>query len=129
MPQIKKILLVEDDLYIRDIYSTALERAGYDINVVADGKKALPQIKEYKPDLVLLDIMLPGIDGLEILKRIRSHPEFANIHPIVVIVTNLGQIDIAEQARRLGADGYIVKADINLNELVATIKSYEKAPR
>lgn len=125
MPKIQKILLVEDDFYISDIYETTLVKAGFNVKKVADGEAALREVKTFRPDLVLLDIMIPGVDGLEVLKQLRSVQEYKDVHSLVVMVTNLAQSEMAEEARRLGADGYIIKANIKPSELVATIRSYD----
>lgn len=117
----KKILIVEDYADIAQIYSIILKKAGYDVQVAKDGKSALEGVKTYRPDLILLDIMIPDIDGLTVLRTIRSNPEYADIHPLVLITTNVLQQDISDKAAANGADGYILKARLDNKELVTIV--------
>ena len=123
----KKILIVEDYTDIAKIYSFVLEKEGYTIDVAKDGKSALDKILTFKPDLILLDIMIPDIDGLTVLKTIRTKPEYQEIKPLVLITTNVLQQDIADKASMNGADGYVLKARMNNKELLKTIEElFEK---
>jgi DNA-binding response OmpR family regulator len=116
----KKILLVEDDPFLVDIYSTKFKESGFEIEVVKKGDQALDKIKELKPGIVLLDIILPGVDGWEILKNIRQDKKLKDIK--VVILSNLGQEDEVEKGVKLGADKYIVKAYYTPAEVVKEVK-------
>ncbi len=117
----KKILVVEDYADIAKIYSIILKKAGYIVEVAKDGKSALEQVRLFQPDLILLDIMIPDIDGLTVLKTIRTNPEYATLHPLVLITTNVLQQDISDKAAANGADGYVLKARLDNKELVNTV--------
>jgi two-component system, OmpR family, alkaline phosphatase synthesis response regulator PhoP len=116
----KKVLLVEDDLFLVDIYSTKFKESGFEIEVIKKGSGAFEKIKEMKPDIVLLDIILPEVSGWEILKEIRKDKKLKNIK--VAILSNLGQEDEIEKGSFLGADKYIVKAYYTPAEVVKEIK-------
>jgi len=103
----KKLLIVEDDFYIRDVYKLAAKNKGYVVYTAADGEEALSLCKVAHPDIILLDIMLPKISGIDVLKTLKSWPEFAHI-PIVV-VTNVGENETYQQAIQAGAADYILK--------------------
>ena len=103
----KKILVVDDEADFINLVKTRLEAANYDVVVAYDGKEALGKIKSEKPDAVLLDVMIPGIDGLNVLKKIRKENKALPIF----IVTAFSDKEKFELARKLGASGFIVKTD------------------
>jgi len=103
----QNILLVEDDPFLIDIYTTKLKESGFSVEVANDGEVALRKARENKPDLVILDIVLPQIDGWEILRKIKSEPEFKNLK--VIILSNLGQKEEVEKGMKLGAIKYLIK--------------------
>lgn len=116
----KKILLIEDDPFIVDIYTTKLKESNFDVNVLTDGSDFLERIKEIKPDLLLLDIVLPQVDGWEILREIRSDPKIKNLK--VIVLSNLSQKSDVEKGMILGADKYLIKAHFTPSEIVEEIK-------
>jgi len=116
----KTILLVEDDPFLIDIYKNKLSKAGFEIDVAEEGETALRKIKEKKPDLVLLDIVLPGTDGWEILKKIRTEMGFKDLK--VLILSNLSQKEEVEKGMELGATKYLIKAHYTPSEVVKEIK-------
>lgn len=116
----KKILLVEDDQYIIDVYKTKLEKEGYRVIVVQDGKDFFPILEKENPDLILLDIVLPHVDGWEILKALRKNPKFKEKK--VVIISNLSQREEIEKAREFGVIKFLVKAHYTPSEIVEEIK-------
>jgi len=121
----KKILLVEDDPFLIDIYTTKLKESGFSVEVANDGEAALRKARENKPDLVILDIVLPQIDGWEILRKIKSEPEFKNLK--VIILSNLGQKEEVEKGIKLGAAKYLIKAHYTPSQVIKEIKkSYDK---
>lgn len=124
----KKILLVEDDAFVRDLYQTVLTRAGYDIEVANDGEEAV-SMADYKVyDLILLDIMLPKLTGMEVLKQLRTDTSRAKDTPIYLL-TNLGEENIVKEAYRLGASGYLLKAKYLPKQLVDEVdKFFVKSP-
>ncbi|MDD5750153.1 MAG: response regulator transcription factor [Candidatus Pacebacteria bacterium] len=116
----KNILLVEDDPFLADIYTKKLQQAGFDVTVADNGEQALKDADNVAFDLVLLDIVMPYIDGWEILKRIKS-PKAKN-HPKVIIFSNLGQSSEVKKGLDLGADKYLIKANFTPSEVVEEIK-------
>lgn len=120
--QIKKVLLVEDEQLLREICGKKLIMGGFDVVSVIDGVSAIKKAMEERPDLILLDIILPGIDGFEVLKRIRNHadPKVAKIP--VIMLSNLGQDADVQRALRSGANGYLIKAQFTTDEIVAEVK-------
>lgn len=116
----KKILLVEDDQYLVDIYKTKLEKEGYKVSVVQDGKDFFSILEKEDPDLILLDIVLPHVDGWEILRDLRKNPKFKEKK--VVIISNLSQREEIEKAKELGVISFLVKAHYTPSEIVEEIK-------
>ena len=117
----KKILLIEDDDLIRQLYADQLKTAGMQVFDYATGKIGLEALKEQKYDLVLLDIMLPDTNGLEILRQIKQDTTLKSIP--VVLLTNLGQDSIIKEGFKLGADGYLVKLAYNPDQIVKEVQS------
>ena len=117
----KKIVLVEDDQFLGGLMSTKLEKEGFLVARAYDGEEAMKKIFEERPDLVLLDIILPAIDGFEVLKRLREDPQTAKIP--VIILTNLGAKEDIERGFQLGAQDYIIKAHFTPGEIVTKIKT------
>jgi len=120
----KTILLVEDDPFLIDIYKSKLKEVGFEIETAEDGEKALRKTKEKKPDLMLLDIVLPNIDGWEILKKIRSDPGLKDLK--VIVLSNLGQKEEVEKGMALGATKYLIKAHFTPSEVVEEVKKLLK---
>jgi CheY-like chemotaxis protein len=120
----KTILLIEDDPFLIDIYKSKLKEDGFETEVAEDGDEALGKIKEKKPDLILLDIVLPNVDGWEILKKIRSDPGLKDLK--VIILSNLGQKDEVEKGIELGATKYLIKAHFTPTEVTTEIKKILK---
>lgn len=119
-----KILLAEDDPFLTDIYKTKFKEAGLDLKIVSDGSEVLEKTKEEKPDLVLLDIVLPQMDGWEIIKSLRSDTSLKGLK--IVFLSNLGQKEEVEKGMKLGADGYLIKSNFTPSEVVNEIKKYLK---
>jgi len=116
----KKILLVEDDPFIIDIYKTSLEQADFEVEVAEGGKQALRFLKEEKPDLMLLDIVLPDVDGWEVLKEISEDSELSDLK--IFVLSNLGQKNEIDKGMNLGADKYFIKAHYTPSQIVEKIK-------
>lgn len=117
----KKVLLVEDDPFLSDIYLTSLEKSGIETIHANDGNKALLKIKEGGFDLVLLDLLLPGVDGFEVLKNTKSNPETKNIP--VVVLSNLMDPEKIKKAKMLGAKEYLLKTRFDPKDIVIKIKN------
>ena len=116
----KRILLVEDDPFLIDIYSTKLKETGFEVETVDNGQEVFKKIRETTPDLILLDIVLPNVDGWEILNEIRGDKEIKNIK--VIILSNLSQKMEVEKGMNLGAVKYLIKAHYTPAEVVEEIK-------
>jgi len=117
----KKILVIEDDLTLRNVLAEFLEADGFIVSVASDGEEGLNLISEVKPDLILLDIILPKKDGFEVLKAMKGDKEISDIP--VMLLTNLGSLDDIEKALALGATTYLVKGDYQIKEIVEKIKN------
>lgn len=115
----KKILLVEDDPLLIDIYSTKLQQSGFEVRVVDQGEKAFAAVEKEKPDLVLLDIVLPHMDGWDILRSLKKNEASRNIQ--VVVLSNLGQKEEIEKALNLGAVKYLIKAHYTPSEITQEV--------
>ena len=117
-----KILLVEDDSFLRDICAKKLSKSGFTVFEAIDGEQALKELDKIKPDLVLLDIILPAIDGFGVLEKIRSHKEEKIKTVPVIMLSNLGQKDDVEKALSMGASNYLVKAHFTTEEIINKVK-------
>lgn len=116
----KTILIVEDDEFLRSLTAKRLEKENYHIEVAVDGENAISVVDTIKPSLILLDLLLPGKDGFEVLKKIRS-TEATKAIP-VIIFSNLGQKEDIEKAKALGVDDFLIKANFTLDDVVVKIK-------
>lgn len=114
-----KILIVEDDQFLRDFYQELLAGEGYTVDTAEDGEIALAKIYQGGWNLIMLDIMLPKKDGLQILRELKNRAA-SNNGPIIVL-TNLGNDSIIKQAFELGATGYLIKSSVNPDEVLAEI--------
>lgn len=126
MEKKKRILIVEDDQFLREFYQELLEGEGFDIDTAADGDIASTKLEEGGFDLVMLDIMLPKKDGLQILKDNKANPPKSANGPIVVL-TNLGQDAVIKTCFDLGAAGYMVKSALNPDQVLSELRTYMKA--
>lgn len=118
----KKILLVEDDIALASVYRSRLELEGFEIKEVNNGEDALSAAVEFKPDLVLLDAMMPKISGFDVLDILRNTPETA--HMRVIMLTALSQPKDKERAQNLGVDDYLVKSQVVIGDVVERVKHH-----
>lgn len=116
----KKILMVEDDQFLRELATKKFRLAGYEIVTAADGAEALTLVERENPALILLDIILPGLDGFEVLRTLRTSPPHRHIP--VVMLSNLAQESDVARGKKLGAVEYLVKTEFTLDEIVKKIK-------
>lgn len=120
-PVQKRILLVEDEDFIRDLYLRQLTKAGFLVEAVADGQAALDTLKVKTFDLLLLDIMLPGINGLQVLREFKT--QYPNSPMITILLTNLGQEAVIKEGFELGAQAYLIKASYTPDQVVNEVKN------
>jgi DNA-binding response OmpR family regulator len=116
----KKILLVEDDDALANVYLMRLQAEGFEVKRVANGEDALAAAKEHKPDLVLLDAMMPKVSGFDVLDILRNTPETANLK--IIMLTALSQESDKQRAQGLGVDDYLVKSQVVISDVVDRIK-------
>lgn len=117
-----KILLVEDDVALAAVYRSRLELEGFELYEVNDGEQALQAAKEFQPDLILLDAMMPKISGFDVLDILRNTPETTNIK--VIMLTALSQPKDKERAESLGVDDYLVKSQVVIGDVVERVKHH-----
>lgn len=117
----KTILIIEDDKFLRELITQKLIKEGYDTLEAIDGEEGVKKIKDKKPDLILLDLILPGIDGFEVLSRMKEDAVLSQIP--VIILSNLGQRDDVERGLKLGAVDYLIKAHFTPGEIIEKIKA------
>jgi len=120
----KTILIVEDDKFLRELIARKLLKEGYNISEAIDGEEGIKKIKTEKPDLILLDLILPGVDGFEVLSRMKADEKLAEIP--VIILSNLGQREEIERGLKLGANDYMIKAHFTPREIIDKIKTVLK---
>lgn len=120
----KKILIIEDDKFLRELISRKISDEGFDVAEAVDGEEGVKKVKTEKPDLILLDLILPGVDGFEVLSRVKEDLNSASIP--VIILSNLGQKEEVEKGLKLGAVDYLIKAHFTPGEIVEKIKAILK---
>ena len=120
--QKKKILLVEDDTALSAVYRSRFEIEGFDVREANNGEDALSATVEYRPDLILLDVMMPKISGFDVLDILRNTPETANVR--IIMLTALSQPKDKERAESLGVDDYLVKSQVVIGDVVARVKHH-----
>jgi len=118
-----KVLCIEDEHFISELYVRALTKAGYDVTVEVDGQAGLKQAQTDQYDIILLDLMIPTITGIEVLRHLRNPEETPHLHSKIIITTNLEQREDIRADIERQADGYLVKADITPRELVALLST------
>lgn len=118
----KKVLLVEDDDSLASVYVTRLEAEGFDIKRVPNGEDALAAAISFRPDIILLDVMMPKVSGFDVLDILRNTPETANVK--VVMLTALSQESDKARAEELGVDDYLVKSQVVIADVVDKIKAH-----
>ena len=116
----KKILLVEDENALASVYETRLVAEGFDVKRVPNGEDALAAAVAYKPDLILLDVMMPKVSGFDVLDILRNTPETANVK--IIMLTALSQENDLAKAKSLGVDDYLVKSQVVIADVMAKIK-------
>lgn len=117
-----KILLVEDDLPMVRMYSTKLKKENFEVEVACDGEEGLKKTREWQPDLVVLDLMIPKMGGMGLLEQLRLDPKTKNVP--VIILSNLSQEQDIARSRQLGVKEFLIKANFTPSQVVEKIKGY-----
>ena len=115
-----RILVVEDDNFLRDLLARKLTHEKYDLLIAANGEEGLELARNEHPSIILLDLILPGMDGFEVLTAIKADPNTANIP--VIILSNLGQESDIDKAKKIGADEFLIKSNFSIDEVVAKMR-------
>lgn len=122
IPEKKFILIAEDDKFYTNIYWAKLTKEGYDVVVAREGTTVLSIAKDKKPDLILLDLIMPGMNGFETLQALKSEAKLRDVK--VIVLSNLAQEEDMAKVMSMGASEYIIKSDISIQEVVDKIKHY-----
>lgn len=120
-----KVAIVEDDQAISQMYRIKFEAEGFDVETAGNGKFGLELAEEMKPDIILLDLMMPEMTGAEMLSELRKKPWGKNIK--VIVLTNMGEQEIPEEMSKLGVDSVILKADMTPRQVTELVKSRLKS--
>lgn len=119
-----KILLAEDDKFISLAYQDGLSRAGFEVIAATDGVEALDKARKEKPELILLDLVMPIKNGFEVLEELKADKELKNVP--IIILSNLGQNSDIEKGKALGAVDYLIKSNFSMSEVIEKIKEFLK---
>lgn len=122
-PTARRVLCIEDEHFIGELYARALTKAGYNIKVVIDGQDGLKEAQTDQYDIILLDLMIPNLTGMEILKTLRDPAKTPHLKAKVIITTNLEQKEETRAAIEQQADGYLIKAEVTPKQLVDILNS------
>lgn len=120
-PTGKKILLIEDEDFIRELYVRQLTKAGFEVKIAVDGASGVEMLKNETFDLLLLDIMLPGMNGLQLLREFKTQNPQSPM--ITILLTNLGQEAVIKEGFELGAQAYLIKASYTPDQVVQEVKN------
>lgn len=116
----KKILIIDDDPFIADMYVIKFKGEGFEVEAANDGKVGIKLAATMKPDVILLDVVMPAMDGFDVLQKLRSDESLGR--PKIIFLTNFGQREDIRRGMQLGADGYIIKAHFTPSEVSAKVK-------
>ena len=117
----KKILVAEDDKFLANAYRVKLEKAGFEARIATNGEEALDIMLSFTPDVIILDLVMPGKDGFATLAEIKNNPKWKNIP--VLVASSLGQKEDVEKATALGAADYVIKSDLSMVSLIEKINA------
>jgi len=118
----RNLLIIEDDPYVQRVYTRLFEHEDYKFEIASDGEEGLAKVRKFKPALILLDIIMPKKNGLEVLEELKKDPELRDIP--VVILTNLDEKETMKKALDLGADSFMIKADFDPEQVKEKIDKY-----
>jgi len=122
--ELAHVLVIEDDVFLANIYKTKFEMEGFKISLADNGEAGFVEIKKKKPDIVLLDILMPKMDGFAVLEKIKADEAIKSTP--VILLTNLGQKDDVDKGLEMGAAGYLIKAHFKPSEVVDKVKEVLK---
>lgn len=120
----KRILIVEDSQSLREFYVEVLKQEGFTVDEAVDGKEGYEGIKKGQYDFILLDIVIPKIDGLTILQKLQKEKNWATLKNKIMVMTNLGEDEVAEKCSSFGVDKFLVKTDYTPDQIVNLVKKY-----
>jgi len=120
----KKILIVEDDIFIQDIYQVKFTQEGFEVVTVENGFLAMEKLKDFIPDIILLDVMMPYMNGMETLREIKEQEALKNV-PIIML-TNISEKENIEAGQDLGVDNYLIKSNFTPSEVVGKVRTLLK---
>lgn len=115
----KKVLIAEDDMFIASAYKTKLETMGVEVRIAEDGVETLATLKDFKPDVIVLDLVMPKQDGFETLKILKTHDQYKKIK--VIVASNLSQEEDMKRSYELGADGFMIKSDTGVEKMAQIV--------
>lgn len=118
----KKVLIIEDDISYRDSLSAYLSGHGLEVSVAEDGSQAMEKLLFHLPKLIILDLLLPKVKGLDVLKRIREYPDKNIADTAVIVLSNLSGAEEMEEAKSLNADAYLIKSENNFEEIIKVVR-------
>jgi len=118
-----KILIVDDDLYIRELYEEVFKDAGFDVSTAFDGEEGFNKMQKGGYDVILLDVMMPKLDGIGVLTKLQTTPPLVKNGPILLL-TNLAHETVIQDAIKKGAAGFLIKTDVTPDILIAKVKEY-----
>lgn len=114
------LLVAEDDQFYANLYRTKLEKEGFGVVTAANGKETLELLKQHSPNLIILDLVMPEMDGFEVLKKIRAEKNLRDVP--VIILSNLGQQEDIDRAQALGVFKYIIKSNVSIHQMVESVE-------
>lgn len=121
-----KILLVEDDQILAKLYQAKFQKEGFETDLAFDGQEGIDHLKTFKPDLIILDLIMPRVDGFSFLRRINEDPDLNSQNIPILVLSNLGQESDIKKAIDIGAKDFFIKADISLSQMVEKVRKYLK---
>ncbi|MEK7090142.1 MAG: response regulator [Patescibacteria group bacterium] len=122
---LKKVLIVEDDFLLLEILSKKFIKSGFDVNIAINGEECMKVLKSRKPDIIILDIVMPVMDGFEVLQQMRSLAELSSIP--VIVLSNLGREEDVQKAKSMGAKDFLVKSNFTTQEIVDKVSNMLKS--
>ena len=121
-----KILLVEDDQILAKLYQVKFQKAGFDILLAFDGEEGFEKMRSFNPNLIILDLIMPKMDGMTFLSKVKEDPELSKRGTPILVLSNLGQEADIKKAMDMGVKDFFIKADMSLGQMVEKVKTYLK---